>query len=58
MEPHVPREAVDAARAQAEQHKIEVVVAMGGGSAMGVGKGVVSGEGKSLIAIPTTYAGS
>ncbi len=31
---------------------------MGGGSAMGVGKGVVSGEGKSLIAIPTTYAGS
>ena len=31
---------------------------MGGGSAMGVGKGVVFGEGKSLIAIPTTYAGS
>ena len=31
---------------------------MGGGSAIGVGKGVVSGEGKSLIAIPTTYAGS
>jgi len=58
VEPHVPREAVDAARALAEQHKIEVVVAMGGGSAIGVGKGVVSGEGKSLIAIPTTYAGS
>ncbi len=49
---------MDAARALAEHHKIEVVVAMGGGSAMGVGKGVVSGEGKSLIAIPTTYAGS
>jgi len=31
---------------------------MGGGSAIGVGKGVVSGEGKSLVAIPTTYAGS
>ena len=58
MEPHVPREAVDAARALAEHHKIEVVVALGGGSAMGVGKGVVFGEGKSLIAIPTTYAGS
>ncbi len=58
MEPHVPREAVDAARALAEHHKIEVVVALGGGSAMGVGKGVVSGEGRSLIAIPTTYAGS
>jgi maleylacetate reductase len=58
VEPHVPHEAVDAARALAEHHKIEVVVAMGGGSAMGVGKGVVAGEGKSLIAIPTTYAGS
>jgi maleylacetate reductase len=58
VEPHVPREAVDAARALAEHHRIEVVVAMGGGSAIGVGKGVVSGEGKSLIAIPTTYAGS
>jgi maleylacetate reductase len=58
VEPHVPREAVDAARALAEHHRIEVVVAMGGGSAMGVGKGVVSGEGRTLVAIPTTYAGS
>ena len=58
MEPHVPRETVDAARGLAQHETIDVVVAMGGGSAMGVGKGVVSGEGRSLIAIPTTYAGS
>jgi maleylacetate reductase len=58
VEPHVPRESVDAARVLAQQETIDVVVAMGGGSAMGVGKGVVSGEGRSLIAIPTTYAGS
>ena len=58
VEPHVPRETVEAARVIAQQKKIDVVVAMGGGSAMGVGKGVVSGEGRSLIAIPTTYAGS
>jgi len=58
VEPHVPRETVDAARGLAQQETIDVVVAMGGGSALGVGKGVVSGEGRSLIAIPTTYAGS
>ena len=55
--PHVPREAVDAARALAAEKRADVVVAMGGGSAIGVGKGVALG-GVSLIAIPTTYAGS
>src|SRR5437870_10227410 len=62
--PHVPREAVDAARALAQQQKVDVVVVLGGGSAMGVGKGVVfredpeAGPAPALIAIPTTYAGS
>jgi maleylacetate reductase len=62
--PHVPRETVDAARAVAERQKVDVVVAMGGGSAMGVGKGVAfrdrpeAGPPPALIAIPTTYAGS
>jgi maleylacetate reductase len=55
--PHVPREAVDAARALAAEKRADVLVAMGGGSAIGVGKGVALG-GISLIAIPTTYAGS
>ena len=55
--PHVPRESVDAARALAAERRVDVVVAIGGGSAIGVGKGVAL-EGINLIAIPTTYAGS
>src|SRR5205814_2228586 len=38
--PHVPRESVEAARALAAEKQVDVVVAMGGGSALGVGKGV------------------
>jgi maleylacetate reductase len=57
VEPHVPREVVDQARALAAEKQIDVVIAIGGGSAIGVGKGVALG-GVSLIAIPTTYAGS
>src|SRR5436190_6085244 len=56
--PHVPRESVEAARALAREKQADVVVAMGGGSAIGVGKGIALGERVSLIAIPTTYAGS
>src|SRR5438132_4355384 len=58
VEPHVPREAVEAARALADEKQVAVVVALGGGSATGVGKGAVVAEDRSLIAIPTTYAGS
>src|SRR5881227_44076 len=56
--PHVPRESVEVARALAREMQIDVVVAMGGGSAIGVGKGIALGERVALIAIPTTYAGS
>ena len=56
--PHVPREAVDAARVLAAEKEVDVVVALGGGSAIGVGKGIALGKGVALIAIPTTYAGS
>src|SRR5438876_7939399 len=67
--PHVPRESVEAARALAREMQIDVVVAIGGGSAIGVGKAIAlgtphpdplpqGGRGPKLIAIPTTYAGS
>lgn len=56
--PHVPRTAVDAARADAVDGEIDVVVTVGGGSATGLGKTVVLELGVPLIAIPTTYAGS
>jgi maleylacetate reductase len=45
--PHVPAEAVEAARTLVERHKVNAVVAMGGGSAIGVGKGVVAPSPKS-----------
>src|SRR5439155_12273809 len=72
--PHVPREAVEAARELAREMQIDVVVAMGGGSAVGLAKGVALRKSgwtgyepaatpaakprPALIAIPTTYAGS
>jgi maleylacetate reductase len=55
--PHVPQEVVEAARRIAADQRADVVVAVGGGSAIGVGKGIAL-DGLALIAIPTTYAGS
>ena len=56
--PHVPKEAVAAAQSLAAQRQVNLVVAFGGGSTIGVGKGVVLATGSPLIAIPTTYSGS
>ncbi len=55
---HVPSalvsEALDCARAA----EPDAVVAIGGGSAIGLGKAMVKEEGWPLVAVPTTYAGS
>ena len=56
--PHVPSAQVDAARAEAAFYDVDLVVTVGGGSATGLGKAIVLERGSSLLAIPTTYAGS
>jgi alcohol dehydrogenase class IV len=55
---HVPEALAAAARAHADDAGADGVVAVGGGSATGLGKAVVVDAGIPLLAIPTTYAGS
>jgi maleylacetate reductase len=55
---HVPMEVVDEARAYARRIKADCIVAFGGGSTIGLGKGIALEYDCSVLAIPTTYAGS
>jgi maleylacetate reductase len=55
---HVPREAADEAIAQARQNRCDGVVAVGGGSAVGLAKAVALGTELPILAVPSTYAGS
>ena len=55
---HVPVEVAEAARAVAAEHEVDVVVAVGGGSATGLAKAVALTTGLPVVAVPTTYAGS
>jgi maleylacetate reductase len=58
--PHVPLDAVHTAVALATEHRVDLVLALGGGSAIGLGKAIVYDAASTLplVAIPTTYAGS
>jgi maleylacetate reductase len=63
--PHVPEESVEDAFRQARAEEVDGVVALGGGSAVGTAKAVSARlmdvgvqERLTLVAIPTTYAGS
>lgn len=55
---HVPAEDAETACRIAEQVDADLLVCVGGGSAIGLGKAVARDSKLRLIAIPTTYAGS
>ena len=55
---HVPAAVADAARAAAAEARADGLIALGGGSAIGVAKAVALTTALPIIAIPTTYSGS
>jgi maleylacetate reductase len=61
---HVPKETADAARAKAREVEATAIVAIGGGSAIGLAKAIAltadegAGGGLVIVAVPTTYSGS
>jgi maleylacetate reductase len=58
VRPHVPIDRAEAARRLAREVAADVVVTLGGGSATGLGKAVALELPVTIVAIPTTYAGS
>jgi maleylacetate reductase len=55
---HVPAELAGRARAAAAAGAADLVVAVGGGSAIGLAKAVALTSRLPIVAVPTTYAGS
>jgi maleylacetate reductase len=55
---HVPVEEAEAARRAAAGSRADGLVALGGGSAIGLAKAVALTTGLPLLAVPTTYSGS
>jgi maleylacetate reductase len=55
---HVPEELAAAARVAAEDAGVDGIVAVGGGSAIGLAKAVGVVSGAPIVAVPTTYSGS
>jgi len=58
VRPHVPLEVAEAARHLARDSGADVLVSVGGGSAVGTAKAVALTEHLPIVAVPTTYAGS
>ncbi|MGE5183427.1 MAG: iron-containing alcohol dehydrogenase, partial [Acidobacteriota bacterium] len=55
---HVPVEVVEAAAARLADTGADTIVAVGGGSAIGLGKALRLAHDVRFVAVPTTYAGS
>ncbi len=55
---HVPQGAATGAQEAAERTGAQGCVAVGGGSAVGLGKAIALTTGLPIVAVPTTYAGS
>jgi maleylacetate reductase len=55
---HTPVEITERAMREVHEHRIDIVVALGGGSTIGLGKAIGLRTDIAQIAIPTTYAGS
>ncbi len=55
---HVPEELALRARAAAADAGADVLVTIGGGSSTGLAKAIALTSGISIVAVPTTYAGS
>ena len=56
--PHVPQHVANSAREAAASSNADCIVALGGSSAIGVAKAVALETPITILAIPTTYAGS
>jgi maleylacetate reductase len=55
---HVPKAIAEAGLAAARANKADGLIAVGGGSAIGLAKAIALETGLSILAIPTTYSGS
>jgi len=55
---HVPERIAASARRMCEDAQADVIIALGGGSAIGVAKAVALASGIPIVAVPTTYGGS
>jgi maleylacetate reductase len=55
---HVPAENVNIALAITKEENIDLVIAIGGGSAVGLAKIIARETGISIVAVPTTFSGS